>query len=108
MELNGVTIENLNDFEEMEGSGECTWKLARKALGVTSFGMNFVEIGPGGQIPEHTESERDHEEVFIVLDGNATAVVDGVEKPPRKGPSFGWRPRCAARSATTATSRRGC
>jgi mannose-6-phosphate isomerase-like protein (cupin superfamily) len=84
-ELNGVTIENLDDFEEMEGSGDCTWKLARKALGVSSFGMNFVEIGPGGQIPEHTEEERDHEEVFVIMGGNATAVVDGVEKPAPDG-----------------------
>jgi quercetin dioxygenase-like cupin family protein len=84
-ELNGVTIENIADFEEMEGSGDCTWRLARKALGVSSFGMNFVEIGPGGQIPEHTEEERDHEEVFVVWDGEATAVIDGMEKPAPQG-----------------------
>ena len=84
-EVNGFTIENLSEFEEMEGSGECTWRLARKALGVSSFGMNFVEIGPGGQIPEHDESERDHEEVFIVWEGTATAVVDGIEKAAPAG-----------------------
>ena len=84
-EVNGFTIENLSNFEEMEGSGDCTWRLARKALGVNSFGMNFVEIGPGGQIPEHTEEERDHEEVFVIWEGDATAVVDGIEKPAPKG-----------------------
>ena len=41
--------------------------------------MNLVEIEPGGQIPEHTEAERDHEEVFVVLRGDALAVIDGVE-----------------------------
>ncbi|MEK6278163.1 MAG: cupin domain-containing protein [Actinomycetota bacterium] len=84
-EVNGFTIENLTEFEEMEGSGECTWRLARKSLGVSSFGMNFVEIGPGGQIPEHDESERDHEEVFIVWEGKATAAVDGIEKEAPAG-----------------------
>ena len=82
---NGFSVENLTEFEEMEGSGECTWRLARKSLGVGSFGMNLVEIGPGGQIPEHTEEERDHEEVFVIWDGDATAVVDGMEKPAPSG-----------------------
>jgi quercetin dioxygenase-like cupin family protein len=75
----GYTIQSLDDFEQMEGSGECIWGLARKSLGVSSFGMNLVEIGPGGQIPEHDETQRDHEEVFIVWEGDATAVVDGTE-----------------------------
>jgi quercetin dioxygenase-like cupin family protein len=81
----GYDVQHLDDFDQMEGSGECTWRLARKALDVSSFGMNVVDIGPGGQIPEHTESERDHEEVFIVLDGEATAVIDGVETAAPSG-----------------------
>ena len=78
-EADGYTVHNREDFERMEGSGECTWALARKSLGIGAFGMNLVEIGPGGQIPEHDEHERDHEEVFIVWEGDAVAVVDGVE-----------------------------
>jgi quercetin dioxygenase-like cupin family protein len=81
----GYTIKSLDDFEQMEGSGESNWGLARKSLGVSSFGMNLVEIGPGGQIPEHDETQRDHEEVFIVWEGDATAVVDGTETPAPAG-----------------------
>jgi quercetin dioxygenase-like cupin family protein len=81
----GYTIANREEFEQMEGSGECVWSLARKSLGVGSFGMNMVEIGPGGQIPEHDESQRDHEEVFIVWEGDATAVIDGTESPAAAG-----------------------
>ena len=81
----GYTIQSLDDFERMEGSGECTWGLARKSLGVSSFGMNLVEIGPGGQIPEHDESDRDQEEVFIVWEGEAVAVVDGMDSPAPAG-----------------------
>ena len=84
-EGDGYTLLNLREFEEMEGSGECTWRLARKSLGVGSFGMNLVEIGPGGQIPEHDESDRDHEEVFVIWDGNATAVIDGMEQEAPAG-----------------------
>jgi quercetin dioxygenase-like cupin family protein len=84
-EGDGFTILHRDEFERMEGSGECVWGLARKSLGVGSLGMNMVEIGPGGQIPEHDESGRDHEEVFIIWDGDATAVIDGIESPASAG-----------------------
>ena len=81
----GYDVKRIEEFDGMEGSGECMWRLARKSLGVNAFGMNVVDIGPGGQIPEHTEEERDHEEVFIVLEGDAVAAIDGVEQPAPKG-----------------------
>jgi quercetin dioxygenase-like cupin family protein len=84
-EGDGYTVRNREDFEQMEGSGECDWRLARKSLGIGAFGMNLVEIGPGGQIPEHDESERDHEEVFIVWEGDAVAVIDGQDTPAPAG-----------------------
>ena len=84
-EGDGFSILNLSEFEEMEGSGESTWRLARKSLGISSLGMNIVDIGAGGQIPEHDESERDQEEVFIVIEGDAVAVIDGTDHPAPKG-----------------------
>ncbi len=84
-EGDGYTILSWEEFERMEGSGESVWALARKSLGVEAFGMNVVEIGPGGQIPEHDESQRDHEEVFFVWEGDGTAVVDGMESPAPAG-----------------------
>lgn len=84
-EGDGFSVLNLSEFEQMEGSGDCNWMLARKSLGVGSFGMNLVEIGPGGQIPEHDETSRDHEEVFVIWEGNATAVIDGMDKPAPAG-----------------------
>jgi quercetin dioxygenase-like cupin family protein len=72
--MEGLTIRRREEFER---SGK--WLLARRGLGLSSFGMNLVEIPPGDQIPEHDESERDHEEVFIVLSGAATLVVEGQE-----------------------------
>jgi quercetin dioxygenase-like cupin family protein len=71
------TIKHRDEFESMEGSGDCTWRLARKALGTSAFGFNLVEIGPGGQIPEHDEGESGQVELFIILEGDAVMRLDG-------------------------------
>jgi mannose-6-phosphate isomerase-like protein (cupin superfamily) len=68
---------------ELERSGR--WFLARRSLGVESFGMNLVEIASGDRIPEHDEIARDQEEVFAVLSGDAIMVVDGREHPAPAG-----------------------
>ena len=34
----GYSIKHRDEFEKMEGSGESTWLLARKALGTSCFG----------------------------------------------------------------------
>jgi uncharacterized cupin superfamily protein len=61
--------------DDLERSGN--WLLARRSLGLASFGMNIVDIEPGEQIPEHDETERDQEEVFVLLSGEASIVIDG-------------------------------
>jgi (S)-ureidoglycine aminohydrolase len=69
--------------DELEQSGD--WLLARRSLGLSAFGMNLVDIQPGGQIPEHDEIGRDQEEVFVVLSGEATLVIDGDEHDLAEG-----------------------
>ena len=61
------------------------WALARRSLGVRSFGMNLVDLRPGETIPEHDETDRDQEEVFAVLSGSPTIVIDGKEYPAPAG-----------------------
>ena len=77
----GFTIMHLDEFERPFPK----WALARKSLGLESFGMNVVELPPGETIPEHTEVERDQEEVFITLSGDAVLVIDGEEHPAPAG-----------------------
>jgi uncharacterized cupin superfamily protein len=81
----GYAIKHRDEFESMAGSGEATWLLARKALGTTAFGFNLVEIGPGGQIPEHDEAESGQIELYVILDGEATLRLDGTEHPAPAG-----------------------
>lgn len=71
----GYTIKRVDEFEEMEGSGGATWRLARKTLGAEAFGFNVVDIAPGGQIPQHDHSGDNQEEVFIILEGRATIIA---------------------------------
>jgi quercetin dioxygenase-like cupin family protein len=81
----GYAIKHRDEFESMAGSGESTWLLARKALGTTAFGFNLVEIGPGGQIPEHDEAESGQVELYVILDGEATLRLDGAERSAPAG-----------------------
>jgi uncharacterized cupin superfamily protein len=69
------TIKHRDEFESMEGSGDSTWHLARKALGTTCFGFNLVQIEPGGQIPEHDEAESGQVELYVILDGEAVLRI---------------------------------
>ena len=69
--------------DEMERTGN--WMLARRSLGVASFGLNMVELPPGESIPEHHEIDRDQEEVFVVLSGSPTLVIDGTDHPAPEG-----------------------
>jgi quercetin dioxygenase-like cupin family protein len=73
----GYTIKHRDEFETMEGSGDSSWKLARKALGTSAFGFNLVEIAPGGQIPEHDEAQSGQVELYAILEGEAVLRLDG-------------------------------
>jgi quercetin dioxygenase-like cupin family protein len=79
------TIKHRDEFESMEGSGDSTWRLARRALGTSAFGFNLVEIDPGGQIPEHDETGSGQVELFIVLEGEAVMRLGGEEHPAPAG-----------------------
>jgi quercetin dioxygenase-like cupin family protein len=76
----GFTIKHL---DELERNGR--WSLVRRGLGVRSFGVNVVEVEQGYSIPEHDERERDQEEVFVVLAGEAVMVIDGQDHPAPAG-----------------------
>ena len=71
-----LTICHLDDLEK-NGS----WGLVRRTLDLSAFGVNVVDIAAGDSIPEHDETGRDQEEVFLTLAGSPTLVVDGTDHP---------------------------
>lgn len=81
----GYTIKHRDEFESMEGSGDSTWRLARRALGTSAFGFNLVEIDPGGQIPEHDEARSGQVELYAILAGDAVLRIEGEDHPAPAG-----------------------
>ena len=69
----------------MEGAGDCTWRLARKARGTSAFGFNLVEIAPGGEMPEHDENESGQVELYVILEGDGVLRIEGEDHPAPAG-----------------------
>src|SRR5690349_14557753 len=88
----GYTIKHRDEFEAMEGSGDSTWRLARKALGTSAFGFNLVEIEPGGQIPEHDEAQSGQAELYVILEGDAILRIEGEDHPAPAGTFASFEP----------------
>jgi tetratricopeptide (TPR) repeat protein len=72
----------LSFFPEGEAAGRERLDV-RGDLGISAFGINAVRIpGAGGLVREHTEvafGASGQEELYIVLNGSATFVLDGEE-----------------------------
>jgi mannose-6-phosphate isomerase-like protein (cupin superfamily) len=68
--------------EEMEGYYLGAMKRARAELGVTSFGMQVLELPPNlTAYPEHDHAESGQEEVFVTLRGSGEIELDGERVP---------------------------
>jgi mannose-6-phosphate isomerase-like protein (cupin superfamily) len=63
---------------KLDPDGEERFVSLRRALGVTSFGMNQIVLAPRqrGRIHRHERQE----EVYLVLEGTLTLLVEGVEE----------------------------
>ena len=55
------------------------WRPVRRALDIGAFGINSYVAHSAGDdvVEEHTESALGHEEVYVVLSGRATFILDG-------------------------------
>jgi uncharacterized cupin superfamily protein len=49
----------------------------RRALAAEGFGINQVELPPGGSGQEHDEEQSGQEEVYVVLAGSGRMRIDG-------------------------------
>src|SRR6187200_1014442 len=71
--MSDLSVKRLDDFEAVFGGG---MRRVRAGLGVTSFGMQVIELPPSfSTYPEHTHSHDEQEEVYTALSGRATLKV---------------------------------
>jgi quercetin dioxygenase-like cupin family protein len=68
-----VTVKRLDEFDAIFGGG---MRRVRAGLGVTSFGMQVIELPPEfSTYPSHDHSHDDQEEVYVTLAGRAILKV---------------------------------
>jgi mannose-6-phosphate isomerase-like protein (cupin superfamily) len=70
-------------FATIDPDGEDRFQRLRQELGVSTFGLNLLRFRPGaqGRIHRHIHQE----EVYLVLEGTLTLVVEGESRELRRG-----------------------
>ncbi|MGN6255953.1 MAG: hypothetical protein ACTHO8_13380 [Solirubrobacterales bacterium] len=69
-------------IDEMEGVYLGSFKRARAELGVSSFGLQVIDMPPNfGDYPEHDHSGDGQEEVFMALRGGGEIEIEGERFP---------------------------
>jgi len=73
------TVAKIDDIEAIYGGG---FKRARSALGITSFGLQVMDLPPNFEgYPEHDHSSDGQEEVYATLRGGGEIEIDGERHP---------------------------
>ena len=79
MPRTGWQVVRLDEIEPIRAAG-VNWKPLRRTLGIEAFGTNAYVAGPGEDVvEEHSEERLGHEEVYVVMRGRATFILDGEE-----------------------------
>jgi mannose-6-phosphate isomerase-like protein (cupin superfamily) len=70
-------------FASLDPDGEDRFQRVRQELGVSTFGLNLIRLRPGqrGRIHAHERQE----EVYVVLEGTLTLVVENEPRELRRG-----------------------
>jgi mannose-6-phosphate isomerase-like protein (cupin superfamily) len=79
-----VTIKRFDDLESYKGEGR--FRYAAKSLGVTSWGMNLLQLpAQWADYPEHDHAKDGQEEVYLVLEGSAQLQAGSESFPLEPG-----------------------
>jgi mannose-6-phosphate isomerase-like protein (cupin superfamily) len=77
-----VTVKTLDELESYADQ----FLYAARGLGVTAWGMNVLRLPPAwADFPHHDHEETGQEEVYVVLEGNATLYADDESWPLERG-----------------------
>ena len=65
-------------IDDMEAIAFGTFKRARAELGISSFGIQVIDMPPNAdQYPEHDHADDGQEEVYLALRGSGEIEIDG-------------------------------
>lgn len=82
--MRGITIANVSTLAAYEGPHAIPgirFRAAREPLGVSSWGMNVLELDAGCELcPEHDHTSDGQEEVYVVLSGAVVLRASGEER----------------------------
>jgi len=98
-----IALSDIPEVPEPEAD-DPDWKPVRHHLRLRSFGVNaFVAPDIGRRlVPDHTEEETGHEELYVVLSGEATFTIEGEEHRCPAGTLVAVRDPRVRRSAVSA------
>jgi mannose-6-phosphate isomerase-like protein (cupin superfamily) len=99
--VSGYEVASLTELESFPGPGTLRWTPVRRHFGITAFGVNAYTATEAGQdvVEEHTEERLGHEEMYVVVSGRATFVLDGNEVEVPAGSAVVLRDPSVKRSA---------
>jgi mannose-6-phosphate isomerase-like protein (cupin superfamily) len=84
-----VTVKRIDEIPPYSGPNALAgieFKPAGRALGVTAWGMNVLVLAPGTTTYfEHDHAKSGQEEVYAVLDGDATLRAGGQDRHVARG-----------------------
>ena len=74
-----MTVTHIDQLDAIEMPDGFVWRPIRRHFGIRGFGINaYTASKVGGPIvEEHTENQLGHEEIYLVLRGNARFTIDG-------------------------------
>jgi mannose-6-phosphate isomerase-like protein (cupin superfamily) len=73
--MSGHTIKRIDDMEAIVFD---SFKRARAELGISSFGMQVMDLPPNNDLyPEHDHADDGMEEVYVALRGSGEIEIEG-------------------------------
>ncbi len=102
--MSGYEIASLTGIESVAVEGTLRWTPLRKHFGITAFGVSAYTAAEAGHdvVEEHTEEQLGHEELYVVVTGRATFVLDGEERDVPAGSAVFLRDPTVKRYARAA------
>jgi uncharacterized cupin superfamily protein len=87
--MSDVQVKRIDEVAPYTGPGEregIKFRAVGRALGVSAWGMNVIEMAPGASTyPEHDHAEDGQEEVFFVARGSGTLRAGDSERQIETG-----------------------